>query len=99
MNSPAAIALSGMNAAQTALDAAAHNFANLGTTGFRREQVVQTPALAGGTTANLRRAPAAGNAPETDLVGLLQAKNSFLANLAVFKTSDRMTGSLLSALG
>lgn len=99
MNSPAAIALSGMNAAQTALDAAAHNIANLGTTGFRREQVVQTPALAGGTTANLRRAPAAGNAPETDLVGLLQAKNSFLANLAVFKTSDRMTGSLLSALG
>jgi hypothetical protein len=33
------------------------------------------------------------------MVGLLQAKNSFLANLAVFKTGDRMTGSLLDALG
>ena len=29
------------------------------------------------------------------MVGLLQAKNAFLANLAVFRTSDRMMGSLL----
>jgi flagellar hook protein FlgE len=99
MNSPATIALSGMNAAQTALQAAAHNIANLGTAGFRREQVVQATDPAGGTTAGLQRAAAPGNAPETDLVGLLQAKNAFLANLAVFKASDRMSGSLLSALG
>jgi hypothetical protein len=31
---------------------------------------------------------------ETDIVGLLQSKNAFLANLAVFRTSDRMLGSL-----
>jgi flagellar hook protein FlgE len=33
----------------------------------------------------------------TDLVGLLTSKNAFLANLAVFRTSDRMLGSLLDA--
>lgn len=99
MNSPSAIALSGMNAAQTALQAAAHNIANLGTTGFRRQQMVQTQNVAGGTTANLQPASMPGNSLETDMVGLLQAKNAFLANLAVFKVSDRMTGSLLNTLG
>ena len=36
-----------------------------------------------------------GSSLESDMVGQLQAKNSFLANLAVFKTSDKMTGALL----
>ena len=36
-----AIALSGMNAAQTGLQVAAHNIANLNTAGFRRQQVLQ----------------------------------------------------------
>lgn len=35
----------------------------------------------------------------TDMVDLLQAKNAFLANLAVFKTSSRMAGTLLSIAG
>jgi flagellar basal body rod protein FlgC len=35
----------------------------------------------------------------SDIVGLLHAKNSFLANLAVFKTSVKMTGTLLDTLG
>lgn len=29
------------------------------------------------------------------MVGLLEAKNSFLANLAVFRSSDAMAGALL----
>ena len=99
MNSPSAIALSGMNAAQTALDAAAQNIANLGTAGYRRQQAVQSPLADGGTAASLTRAAVPGSAPETDMVGLLQAKNAFLANLAVFRTGDRMTGSLLDTLG
>lgn len=37
----------------------------------------------------------AGNALETDVVTQLQAKHSFMANLAVFKTSDKMAGALL----
>lgn len=89
------ISLSGMNAAQTRLLASAHNIANLRTDGFRREQVVQSAEAAGGVAASVKRSPVDGSAPETDLVGLLQAKNSFLANLAVFRTGDRMMGALL----
>jgi len=99
MSSINAIALSGMTAAQTALQASAHNIANLGTSGFRRERVTQTANVFGGTSASVEQVAQEGNAIETDLVGELQAKNAFLANLAVFKAGDRMTGSLLDALG
>ncbi len=88
-------ALSGMNAAQTRLNASAHNIANLATEGFRRQEVTQTEQPAGGVTPALTRATAVGPALETDVVAQLQAKNSFLANLAVFKTSNQMTGALL----
>ena len=97
MSSISAISLSGMNVAQTALDASAHNIANLATRGFRREQVAQATTSSGGVTATLTQASAPGNATETDMVGQLVAKNSFLANLAVFRTSDKMLGALLDA--
>jgi len=85
-----------MNAAQLNLQASAHNIANLSTEGFRREEVVQSEAANGaGVEASLTQASAPGNAMETDLVGLLQGKNAFLANLAVFRASDRMHGALL----
>lgn len=86
MSSTPAIALSGMNAAQRQLQVHAHNIANLGTEGFRRT----TPSGPATTP---------GPAIATDLVGQLVAKHHFLANLAVFKTSDRMTGALLDAVG
>lgn len=96
MSSISAISLSGMNAAQTALDAAAHNVANLGTAGFRRQTVTQTAQAHGGVQTALGQASAAGNALEADMVGQLQARNAYAANLAVFKTSDTLMGSLLS---
>jgi len=37
-----------------------------------------------------------GSRRTVDVVGLLKAKNAFLANLAVFRTADRMTGALLN---
>ncbi len=84
-----------MHAAQTQLGAAAHNIANQSTQGFKR-QTVQVAAVAeGGAKATVARAPEAGNKLEQDVVGLLQAKNGFMANLAVFKTQDRMVGALL----
>ncbi len=95
MTSTASIALSGMNAAQVALRTRGHNIANLGTQDFRREQVLQSEAAAGGTTTSVVRAAEPGHALETDLVGQLQAKNAFLASLAVFKSSDRMAEALL----
>ncbi|MEP7298668.1 MAG: flagellar basal body rod protein [Burkholderiales bacterium] len=97
MISLSAISLSGMNAAQVGLQAGAHNIANLGTPGFRREQVTQAEEPAGGVSTTLTRAADAGDAMATDMVGLLQSKNLFLANLAVFRASDRMAGALLDA--
>lgn len=88
-----------MNAAQTALSASAFNIANLGTDGFRRQQVEPTPVVPSGVSATLSQAAAPGDAMVTDLVDMLQAKNAFLANLAVFKTSAKLAGTLLDAIG
>jgi flagellar hook protein FlgE len=95
MNSLSSIALSGMNAAQTSLNTSAHNVANLATEGFKRQETVQTEQPGGGVSTEVRQAEVAGNALETDVVTQLQAKHSFIANLAVFKTSNQMTGALL----
>ena len=97
MMSISAISLSGMNAAQTSLGASAHNIANLATGGFRRQLGAQATTSSDGVTTSLTQASEPGNAIEADMVGQLAAKNSFLANLAVFRTSDKMLGALLDA--
>ncbi len=84
-----------MNAAQTQLRASAHNVANLGTDGFHRLQVELSPQQGGGVATNTTRAALAQPALERDLVDQLQARNAYLANLAVFKTSNSLTGALL----
>ena len=43
----------------------------------------------------MQRHAAAGEALEADVVAQLQAKNAYLANLAVFKAADKMAGVLL----
>lgn len=95
MASVSSVSLSGMHAAQTRLDSAAHNVANLETAPFRRQEVVQTEQQHGGVTTNLAQSSTEGSALETDMVAQLQAKNAFLVNLQVFKTSNQMTGALL----
>jgi flagellar hook protein FlgE len=97
MINSAAISLSGMNAAQTQLDVAGHNMANTGTAGFTRQQVSSFAQPSGGVTTALSQATAPGNDLEADVVDQLKAKNQFMANLAVFKTGDRMLGALLDA--
>ena len=94
MNSIASIALSGMTTAQTAMSASAFGIARRGVDGLRRPPDVPT----GGSARSAEPAAASPDDMTSDVVGLLQAKNAFLANLAVFKTSDRMTGALLDAL-
>ncbi len=96
MVSLSSIALSGMNAAQTQLQASAHNVANLNTEGFSRQEVKLTQQAEGGVSASLSTATRPGPALETDVVAQLQAKNAYLANLAVFKTQDKMAGALLN---
>ena len=95
MTSISSIALSGMNAAQVTLNSSAHNIANLNTSGFRRQEVVQNSQSGGGVSTTLTTASIEGPALATDVVTQLQAKNAFLANLAVFKTSTAMAGTLL----
>lgn len=95
MSSLSAIALSGMNAAQTGLGVAGHNIANAATRGFRHQEAVAATAAAGGVSTSLRQSPATGADLERDMVGLLQQKNAFMANLAVFRTGEQMMGSLL----
>ena len=95
MTSISSTALSGMNAAQTLLGSSAHNVANVNTANFRRQQVAQSEQASGGVSTRLTHAETEGAALETDVVAQLQAKNAFLANLRVFKTSDAMAGSLL----
>lgn len=94
----ASIALSGMTAATSRLGASAHNLANLGTAGFRRQIASTEPLPGGGAAPRLDRAAEPGPSLETDVVGLLSAKHAFLANLAVFRTSDEMTGALLDTV-
>jgi flagellar hook protein FlgE len=95
MSSVSSISLSGMRAAQTRLDSSAHNIANTETSGFKRQEVAQTEQRGGGVATSLSKSSLEGTALETDMVAQLQAKNAFLANLAVFKTSNQMTGALL----
>lgn len=91
----AAIALTGMNAAQQTLRSHAHNLANLGTEGLRRERTLQATVPGGGTATTVTQVPVVGEAMAEDLVGQMQASHAFAANLAVFKTARRMSGALL----
>ncbi len=97
MTSASAIAMSGMQAASMALGASAHNIANAGTDGFRRQSVAYSQMPGGGVTTQIDRAAVPGQALERDVVGQLSAKNAFLANLAVFRTASAMQGTLIDA--
>lgn len=98
MSSIGAIALSGMQAAQTRLRSGAHNIANGQTEGFRRELAQPVTRAGGGVDVRIERAATAGHALEADIVGQIESKHAFLANLAVFKTQDRTLGALIDAL-
>lgn len=95
MTSISSVAVSGMQTALTRLNSTAHNIANVSAEGFRRQEAVSTEQPGGGVASSLTRSDVAGSALETDVVAQLQAKNAFLANLAVFKTSNQMAGVLL----
>lgn len=98
MNATSSIALSGMQAAQTRLRAAAHNVANLATEGFRRQEIQQMPQTRGGVRTEVVRATAQGPDSVRDMVEQLQATHAFVANLAVFKTNDKLAGALLDTM-
>jgi len=85
------IPLSGMNAAQARLDVAANNIANLSTDNFTRKEVVQADLPGGGTkVADIKSAAQAGSNLEADMVEQLQARNTYMTNLSVFKSNNDM---------
>lgn len=85
-----------MQAAQALMNASASNIANAQTPGYQRRLVEQTTQTGGGVNATVEPAAQTGAALETDVVSQLQAKNQFIANLAVFKTANALAGSLLN---
>lgn len=106
--------LSGINAAQTALDVSAHNVANQATPGFKPQEVVRTEAAGGGVQVSVTQAAqdvsampppnAAQTTPPTeistaDLAEMLKSKNALLANLSVFRADNLMGGKLLNVKG
>lgn len=95
MSTISSISLSGMNAAQTRLQASAHNIANFNTPDFTRQEVMQSTLAEGGTRADVVQAGSSGANLEADMVQQLLAKNSFMANLLTFKSSNSALGSLL----
>lgn len=89
------IAQTGLSAAQTRMNASAHNLANVQTDKFRRQEVTQQSTEPGGTTAQVRRAPVEGEALNKDLVEQKGAGYAFDANLKVIQTEKKMMGRLL----
>lgn len=95
MTSATSTALAGMRSAQSALNGSSQHIANAGTQSFRRQDAA---AAAPGKAADVVAAALSQPQESTltqDVVSQLQAKNAFLANLAVFKAADQMAGALL----
>lgn len=95
MTAVSSIASSGLHVAQQRLDASAHNVANQPTPGFRRQQVQQQERAQGGVQSQTTRAVQAGVAPVQEAVEQISASYTYLANLKVLRTDDRMQGQLL----
>ncbi len=89
------IALSGVQATSTRLDAAANNIANSQTPGFRRDQVMQQTQESEGVLTVVGKAQEVGADLAADLVEQMQATYAFRANLRTIEAEKRMTGSLL----
>lgn len=96
MNAPS-IALSGMRVAELGLSASAHNIANTSTPGFRKQVLLKEEREGRGVDARPARLPTEGEALAEDLVLQKRAAYSFVSNLRVIQTHDRMAGALLDA--
>jgi flagellar hook protein FlgE len=94
-------ALSGLNAASTRLDSAAHNIANAQTPDFRREVVKQQTVGTGqgqeqpGVLMSIGKSSEMGADLAADLVEQMQASATYKANLQSIRTQDKLMGSLL----
>jgi hypothetical protein len=95
MNAITGIATSGLRAASTGLQAAAHNLANLATPDASRQAVALSADAGGGVAATVVAAPADPAAPLEDVAAMLTYKAMAGANLFVLKVADQTLGGLL----
>jgi len=109
MSSASSIALSGLTAASTRLDAHAQNVANLQSEGYAPVEVTQEALPQGGTVATVSR-PSLGEVASDaalagtvdlakELVGQLTARRAYEANLATLRAADEAERSVLDVLG
>lgn len=89
-------ALSGVRAASTHLDTAAHNIANAETPKFKRQEVVQAVQPEGGVRVSIQQSPRQGPEMAQDIITQLSASYTYKANLQVIETASQMTGELLN---
>ena len=89
------IATSGLRAASSGIQAAAHNLANLATPDATRQSVALSAEATGGVSATVVEAPADPAAPVEDVAAMLTYKAMAGANLFVLKVADQTLGSLL----
>ncbi len=95
MNNVANTAMSGLQAAQLRLNAAANNVANAQTEGYRRDVVRAEPQAQGGVQARVEKLPEPGSDVTADLVAQKSATYAFKANAQMLKTADETLGRLL----
>ena len=89
------IALSGMRAQTTRIDAIANNVANSSTSGYASLNTSLTTVASGGVQATVN--PTASDVdPATELTDLLEAEQSYKANAVVFETGADMWEMLMS---
>lgn len=94
-SSLSSIALSGMQAAQLNLDTSANNIANANTPDYQHEIVAQQANAEGGVNAQVQTTGVQGDTLAADLVNQMQAKETYLASLAIIKAADQIAGKLL----
>lgn len=95
MNAISSIAVSGVHAASTRLDVAAHNIANAQTPDFHRQVVHQASQETAGVVTSVGKSEEIGPDLAADLVEQMAASYAYKANLKTIQTQDQMMGSLL----
>jgi hypothetical protein len=96
MSSIAAIARSGLDAAQMRLRVAANNVANASTEGYVRQAVQATAQPEGGVVTQVVQAGGDTAVPLVDdLLAARQASYEFAANLKMVRTEFSMIGALI----
>ncbi len=90
-----AIALSGMQSAQSRLAVSAHNVANTLTQDFHPQRSEQVSLSSGGAQARVRTAPKAAPVQlEREIVDQIQARTQYLASARVFQAGSDLSGAL-----